>query len=778
MGLFGRAQTRVEDDALVTGHGRFIDDIALPGMLQVALVRSDVAHARLRRVDVAAARAAPGVVAVITAEDLPPAARILPDTHPNPALTQPRGAPTLAAEKLRYVGEPVAAVVAQDRYLAEDAAELVAVEYDPLPAVIDLERAVAPGTALVHDDLPFNLAARLPVAKGDVDAAFAHAHCIIKERFEVHRGAGQALETRGGIAYWSEHERRLVYWSTTQVPFVVRTAIATALGLPEHAVRVMSPDVGGGFGYKGFPYVEDILLPAIARLVGAPIKWIEDRREHLIAAYQERSQLHEAEIATDADGTILGIRGRFLHDAGAYSPWGPVVPLLTLLNIPGPYKVPHYRMEGLMIYTNCVPVAPVRGVGRAQAVFVVEQLLDRVGERLGIDGAELRRRNLIPGQEMPYNTGFISRDGTPRTYDSGDFPALLERALEIVGYERRRREQPELRRQGRHVGIGLACMVEETGIGPYEEAAVSVEPDGRAVVRIGTPSQGQGQRTVLAQIVGDELSLPLERIEVLVGDTDLVRYSIGTYGSRVALVTGSAVLQAAREVKARALRVAAHMLEAGEADLDLAEGRIVVRGTDRSVGLAEVARAALGTAGHPMPRDMSPGLGSISSFCVPTITYPSGAHAAIVEVDPRTGVVTVLQYAAVHDFGTIINPLIVDGQLLGGFAHGIGNAFLERVRHDAAGQILTGTFADYLMPSALDVPKLDRDYLGNPTPLNPLGAKGAGQGGTIPVPSAITSAVRDALRPLQLDLTRVPFTPGDLLACIEAAAGRGEGQPQ
>jgi aerobic carbon-monoxide dehydrogenase large subunit len=769
MGLIGKPELRVEDDALLTGQGRYIADIKLPGMLHVVLVRSQRAHARLRRIDASAARALPDVAAVFTAEDLPEAARILPDTHPNPVLTHSRGPGTLAAEKVRYVGEPVAAVVAKNPYVAEDAAELVEIEYEPLLPVIDLERAIAPGAARVHDDMPSNVAARLPIRKGDVDAAFATAACIVKERLEIHRGAGQAMETRGIVAYWDDCERRLVLWSTTQVPFVLRAALAAALSLPEYVVRVMSPDVGGGFGYKGFPYSEDILIPAIAMKLRAPIKWIEDRREHLIASYQERSQLHDAEMAVDRSGAILGIRGRFLHDSGAYSPWGPVVPLLTLVNIPGPYKVPAYAMEGLMIYTNCVPVVPVRGVGRAQAVFVVEQLLDRAAERLGIDIAEIRRRNLVPGSEMPYNTGFTSRDGTARTYDSGDVPALLDRALAIISYEARRREQAELRAKGRYIGLGVACMVEETGIGPYEEASVAIEPDGTAIVRVGTPSQGQGQKTILAQIVGDVLALPVEKVRVLAGNTDLVRYSIGTYGSRVALVTGSAALLAAREARARTLRVAAEMLEATEEDLDLENGCVVVKGTDRRVPIAEAARRALGSAGHSLADGMSPGLGAIESFCVPTIAYPTGAHAAAVEVDVRTGEVRILQYAAVHDFGAIINPMIVDGQLIGGFAHGIGNAFLERVKYDADGQILTGSFADYLMPTALDVPRLDRDYIGHPTPLNPLGAKGAGQGGVIPVPAAIASAVLDALRPLGVRIRSVPFSQSDLLAQIEAA---------
>jgi len=776
MGYFGRAQIRVGDDALVSGRGRYVDDLRLPGMVHVAVLRSPVAHARLRRIDVSAAGSAGGVMAVFTADDLPPAARILPDGHPHPALPS-KGAPTLARDTVRYVGEPIAAVVAESRALAEDAAELIVVDYEPLPVVVDLDRAIESSAPRVHDDLPSNIAARLAVNKGDVATAFAGAHCVIQDRFEVHRGAGQAMETRGMVARWDPAEERLTVWHVSQVPFLHRSLIANALGLPEHRVRVLSPDVGGGFGYKGLVYAEDILIPFIAREVGRPVKWIEDRREHLTASYHERSQLHAVEIAADADGRILGMRGRFLHDNGAYTPWGPVVPLLTLVNIPGPYRVPSYSVEALVVYTTCVPVAPVRGAGRPQAVYVMERLLDRVAERLSIDPAEVRRRNLIQRGEYPYDVGFISRDGSRRIYDSGNVPALLDRAMEMVRYEERRREQPALRRQGRYVGLGVACCVEEAGLGPYEEAAISVEPDGRAVVRVGAPAQGQGHRTVFAQIVADELRLPLEQVTVLAGDTDLVRYSVGTFASRAAVVAGSAVLRGVREVKARALRIAAGMLEASEDDLVLDQGRVAVKGAPgRAVTLAEIARRALGEPGSPLRLESGPGLGAISSFCPPATTYPTGAHAAAVQVDPDTGEIKIIQYAAVEDFGTLMNPLIVEGQVIGGVAHGIGNAFLERVVYDEGGQILTTTFTDYLMPMASDVPRIDWDHLGTPTPLNPLGAKGAGQGGAIPVAAVLTAAVEDALRPFGLRLSRVPFRPSDLRAAIEAAAGAGDGQ--
>ena len=764
MGYFGRRQARVEDDALVRGAGRYVDDLRLPGMLHVAFLRSPVAHAHLRRVDVSRAASAPGVVEVVTAADLPAMARLLPDCHAHPTLPS-RGVPTLAADRVRYVGEPIVAVVAESRYLAEDALEMVQLDYDTLPAVVDLDAAIASGAPLVHDDLGSNVAARLTSGKGDVATAFARAPCVISERLEIHRGAGQAMETRGLLAAWSEAERRLTVWSVSQVPFLHRAVIARALGLPEHRVRVLSPDVGGGFGYKGLAYVEDVVVPVIARRLGRPVKWIEDRREHLIAAYQERTQIHDVEIATDERGVIAGVRGRFLHDHGAYTPWGPVVPLLTLVNVPGPYKVPHYRMEGLVVHTHAVPVAPVRGAGRPQAVFVMERLLDRVAQRLGIDPAEVRRRNLIQPDDYPYDVGFISRDGSRRTYDSGNVPALLARALTLVDYDEHRRAQAAWWQRGRYVGLGVACCVEDSGLGPYEEVGISVETDGHIHVRVGTPSQGQSHRTTFAQIVADELAVGLDQVTVLAGDTDLVRYSIGTFASRAGVVTGSATLEAARVVKARAIAIAASVLEASPADLVFTDGAVSVKGSpDRTMTLGEIAQRALGEAGIPLKLDTGPGLGAIAAFSPAATTYPTGAHAAVVEVDVETGHVRILRYAAVEDFGTLMNPLVVDGQVAGGIVHGIGNTFLERIVYDADGQILTATMMDYLMPTALDAPGMDIDHLATPSPLNPLGAKGAGQGGTIPVPAVLVAAVEDALRPLGVQLRRAPLSQSELLA--------------
>jgi aerobic carbon-monoxide dehydrogenase large subunit len=770
MTLFGKRQLRAEDDALLMGRGRYIDDIRLPGMLHVAIVRSAAARAAIS-VNVEKARALEGVMAVVTAEDLPAAARILPDCHPNPALPDPREAPVLAAGEVRYVGEPVVAVVASDRYVAEDGAELVEVDYDEKPAVIDIEAALREGSELVHGDVPRNRATQIKLATGNTDRAFAAAHHVVRDRLSIQRGAGQALETRGVVASWDALQEKIVVWNVAQVPYVHRAAIARALELDESAVQVLNGDVGGGFGYKGLTYAEDLLIPVLARMLGRPVKWIEDRAEHLIAAYHERTQIHELEMALDREGKILGVRGRFVHDAGAYVTWGPVVPLLTAVNIPGPYKVPNFAVECDVVYTNTVPVAPVRGAGRPQACFVMERLLDAAGRELGIDAAELRRRNLIPADEYPYELGFISRDGTRRTYDSGNVPALLERALELIDYEGTRKEQDKARNKGRFIGIGIACCVEDTGLGPFEEVGMSLERDGSLTVRMGTPSQGQGQKTAFAQIAADTFDLPIERVRVLAGNTEAVRYSIGTFASRAGVVTGSAVHQAAKQLKDRAFAFAGALLQAPSDALAMREGAVVVADDpSRGISLEEIVETSLGESGAPLAfREFGPGMTTVGSFSPATNTFATGCHAAVVEVDLATCKVAILKYAAVEDFGNLINPLITDGQVLGGIALGIGNTFFEKVHYDESGQILTGTLMDYLLTTATDMPRVAVDYVATPSPLNPLGLKGAGQGGTIPVPAALAGAVEDALQPSDVRLRSVPFSESDLFQLIAAA---------
>ena len=770
MTLFGKRQVRAEDDALLTGRGRFVDDIRYPGMLHVAIARSAAARAAIS-VDTRAARALEGVVAVFTADDLPAGARYLPDGHPNPALPDPAEPPVLARTEVRYVGEPIAAVVAETPYVAEDGARRVEIEYDMKRAVVDLERAAQTDSPVVHGDRESNIAARLKLETGNPGQAFAAAQHVVRERLSIQRGAGQALETRGVVAIWDGIQEKMVVWNVSQVPYVHRQLIARALDLDEAAVQVLNGDVGGGFGYKGLTYVEDILVPALARMLDRPVKWIEDRTEHLIAAYHERSQLHELEMALDEDGTILGIRGRFLHDTGAYVPWGPVVPLLTAVNIPGPYKVPNFAVECDVVYTNTVPVAPVRGAGRPQACFVMERLLDGAARKIGIDPATLRQRNLIPPADYPYALGFVSRDGTSRTYDSGNVPALLDRALEMIDYDTARREQAAARSEGRHIGIGIACCVEDTGLGPFEEVGMSLELDGSLTVRMGTPSQGQGQKTAFAQIAADAFDLPFDRVRVIAGNTDEVRHSIGTFASRAGVVTGSAVYRAAQQLRERALAFAATLLQAPAEDLALEDGAVAVADEpSRRVTLAEIVQVSLGESGAPLAlREFGPGMSAIASFSPATNTFATGCHAVVVEVDPATCKVAIRRYAAVEDFGNLINPMIADGQVMGGLALGVGNSFFEKVHYDEDGQILTRTLMDYLVTTPTEMPRAEIDYIATPSPLNPLGLKGAGQGGTIPVPAAIAGAVEDALQPAPARLCHAPFSESDLFAMIGAA---------
>ena len=770
MTLFGKRQARTEDGALLTGRGRFVDDIRYPGMLHLAIVRSAAARAAIS-VDASEARKLKGVIAVVVAEDLPAAARILPDGHPNPALPDPAEPPVLAHREVRYVGEPIAAVVAETRYLAEDAAELVDVDYDTKPAIVDLERAAKADAPIVHGDRDSNIAAQIKLETGNPSQAFATARHIVRERLSIQRGAGQAMETRGVVALWDGIQQKMVVWNVSQVPYVHRQLIARALDLDESAVQVLNGDVGGGFGYKGLTYVEDILVPVLARKLDRPIKWIEDRTEHLIAAYHERTQIHDLEMALDDEGTILGIRGRFLHDTGAYVPWGPVVPLLTAVNIPGPYKVPNFAVECGVVYTNTVPVAPVRGAGRPQACFVMERLLDAAGRKIGIDAAALRRRNLIPPEEYPYSLGFVSRDGTSRTYDSGNVPALLERALEMIDYDATRREQEAARSEGRHIGIGIACCVEDTGLGPFEEVGMSLERDGSLTVRMGTPSQGQGQKTAFAQIAADAFDLPFDRVRVVAGNTEEVRHSIGTFASRAGVVTGSAVHRAALQLRERALAFAATLLQAPVDDLALRDGAVAVaHEPSRRITLADIVEVSLGESGSPLAlREFGPGMSTIGSFSPATNTFATGCHAVVVEVDTATCKVAIRRYAAVEDFGNLINPMIADGQVLGGIALGVGNTFFEKVHYDEDGQILTGTLMDYLVTTPAEMPRVDIDYIATPSPLNPLGLKGAGQGGTIPVPAAIAGAVEDALQPAAIRLCHVPFSESDLHEMIGSA---------
>lgn len=744
-GLIGQPLRRREDPRLLRGRGRYVADLHPEGLLHLAVLRSPHAHAHIRGVDLSAARHLPGVVDIVSFAQLGAAARPLPLLVPHPSLRTAAQFP-LARDEVRHVGEAVAVVVATSRYLAEDACERIRVDYEPQPAAVGCERALRPGAPRVHDHLEDNLAARFEQRVGRPEEALAAAPVRVGGRFRIGRCSGQPLEGRGLLAY-PDAADGLVVWSTTQAPHLSRRSLAAVLGLPERRIRVIAPDVGGGFGSKETFHPEDVLVPLCALRTGRPVRWLEDRREHLQASIHERDQVHEAELGLETDGRIVALVDRLCADTGAYTPWGVVVPLITSTLLGGPFRVPNYLCVAEVAYTHTGPIAPYRGAGRPQAIFIVHRLLDLAARELGLDPAELHRRNFIPRDAFPYDVGLRSREGTPLVIDSGDYAAGLDLCLRHLDYPHWRAEQARARREGRYVGIGFASAIENTGTGPHEGATVRVEPDGRVSLRTGAASQGQGHATVLAQVCAQQLGLAVDDVEVAGGDTAMIALGSGTYASRTAVVAGNATAAAARAVRDKALRLAAARLEARAEDLELAGGRIGVRGAPgRTITLAELAFEAAGPfPGATLDRGEEPGLEATRYFCPPGGTYASGCHAVVVEVDPATGEVRLLRYVAVHDCGTILNPTIVEGQVQGGVAAGIGNALYEEVLYGEDGQLLTGSLADYLLPGAAEIPRLIVDHTVTPSPANPLGVKGAGEGGTIPVPACINAAVDDAL---------------------------------
>ena len=774
---FGQPVKRNEDARLLAGRAQFVDDVNRPGMLHAAFLRSPYAHARLRSIDVAPALAHEGVVAVYTAGDLGdywrPGPIIVPPPPVEGAVFNARTQGPLVRDKARHVGEPVAMIVATSRYVAEDAAADVVVDWEPLPVAAALAAAAAPGAPRVHDDLPDNVAAHVRQTKGDYAAAAKRAHRVIKRRFAYDHGCAQPMETRGVVAQWDAGSERLTVWDTTQAPIAIRNGLAGMLGLSERQVRVIAPFIGGGFGPKIMLfYPDEVLVPWAAVKLGRPVKWIEDRAEHFVATTHERGQLHDAEIALAADGKILGIRDVFLHDTGAYDPYGLTVPINSQCTLLGPYVVPNYDSTFTAVFTHTPIVTPYRGAGRQHGVFVIERLLDIAARELGIDRAEIRRRNFIPPDAFPYSNGIIYQDFTKLSYDSGDYAPMLDKALALVGYERFvREEQPRLRAEGKHVGVGVVCYVEGTGIGPYEGAKVQVQTNGKASVLTGIGTQGQGHFTSFAQIVADQVGVGVDEVEVITGDTDQFYWGAGTFASRGAVVAGNAVSQAAVAVRGKILRTAAEHFECAEADLVIADGRVAIAGVPgRSVALGELAVMANPMRGA-VAAGTEPGLEATSYFGPESGATSSGVHAMIVAVDPETMMPEILKYVVVHDCGTIVNPLIVEGQVHGGVAQGIGNAFYEQLVFDGEGQLLNATLADYLLPSALEVPRMTLAHTVTPSPLNPLGIKGVGEAGAIPVGPLFAQALEDALGlPARgVELLEIPLSPSRLWELARAA---------
>ena len=770
--LIGEPVERREDARLLTGRARFIDDIRLPDMLHAAVLRSPHAKARFTGVDASAALALPGVHAVITHEDLGAANTPMPLLNEDPGFIHPRTHQALAPGQVRFVGEAVALVVADSRYLAEDALDLIEVDYAPEAAAVDLVAAAEPGTPLVHDDTDSNIACRTADNTGDIESAIAAADFVLREELRPERGAAQPMETRGVVARYDESLDQLTIWDTTQAPVSARSVIADKLGLPEAAVTVIAPDVGGGFGVKIYlVYPEELLVPFAARMLGRPVKWIEDRREHFIGSNHERLMVHRIEVAATKDGRILGIRDHFLYDSGAYCPYGPINAQCAQAILPGPYKIPAVHTTYEAVYTNTPVVSPYRGAGQPHGNFVMEAAMNHVARALGLDAAEIRRRNLVRPEDCPWDSGRIFQGNTPLIHRDSDYPAQLAKSLEALDYAGVKRSQPAEREQGIYRGAGIAFFVEGTGISPYEGVEVRVEPTGHVHVTTGYPSQGQGHHTTLSQIVAETLAVPPEQVVVESGRSDRFAWGVGTFASRAVVVGGSAALGAAEAVRARALDLASDELEAAPEDLVLADGAVHVKGAPQMA----VTLAALAYAANPintLPSGTEPGLRSTDYYRSPDGAFASGVHGVIVVVDAVTGMVEIEKYVVVHDCGVMINPGIVEGQILGGTAQGIGGAFYEKLRFDEAGQPLVTTFMDYLIPTAMEIPPIEIHHMESRSSLNPLGVKGVGEGGAIPAAAAFAGAVEDALQPFGATVRAVPLDPPAILALIE---GRGDG---
>jgi len=780
---FGARIRRKEDPRFLTGRGQYTDDVRIPGTLHAAFVRSPHAHARIRAIDLDAARTYPGVVAVYTGKDLAeggvngiPTGWLLPQLKPS-------NHHAIAVEKVHYTGEAVAVIVAESPYAARDAAELVVVDYEPLPAVADAEQALAADASIVRSDGTDNVCFRWQIGDAAAtDAAFSQASTVVRQRLVNQRLIPVAIEPRASLATYTRATDELTLWVTSQNPHVHRLIMgAFVLGLPEHKFRVISPDVGGGFGSKIFIYAEEVAVAWIARTLERPVRWTAERRESFMTDSHGRDHITDAEMAFDANGRIVGLRVRTIANLGAHlTLFAPAIPTYlygTLLS--GQYRIPAIHAEVTGVFTHTTPVDAYRGAGRPEACYLLERMVDLGARQLGVDPAELRRRNFIPADQFPYLTPVALQ------YDSGNYEPALDRALAMADYTNFRVEQQRLRQQGRFVGVGLSSYIEACGLAPsqvagqlgaqaglYESASVRVYPTGKVSVYTGSQQQGQGHETTFAQIVADRLGISTEDVDVVHGDTGRVQFGMGTYGSRSASVGGSAIVVSLDKIVEKSKRIAAHMLEAAPEDIELTAGRFHVRGfPDRSKGLADISLAAY--LAHSMPAGMEPGLEAMSFFDPPNFTYPFGTHIAMVEVDADTGHVTLLRYIAVDDVGNVINPMIVDGQLHGGIAQGVAQALWESAEYDDSAQLLTGSLMNYGLPKANQLPFFELDRTVTPSPVNPLGVKGVGEAGAIASPPAVVNAVMDALSPFGIAHLDMPLTPPKVWQAMQAARANG-----
>jgi aerobic carbon-monoxide dehydrogenase large subunit len=780
----GTPAPRKEDRRLLTGRGRYTGDLVFPGMLHAAAVRSIYPHARLLGIDAGAALALDGVVTFVSRRDLEGKVRAFPEPalrDLNPGVQplidlriESHPMEPLPSDRVLWVGQPIGYVVAADRATAEDAAELVEVEYDPLPAAATIDDALAEGAPLVHPALGSNVQQRYAVATGDVDAALARAPHVLRARLEMGRQVANAMEPRGMAAVYDAGRDELRVWSTNIRPHLLREMLAEMLGMPADSIRCLGPDIGGSFGSGLFH--EELAIPFLARELDRPVKWVEDRRENLLNTRHCRDQVHDVEVGYDDDGVICGLRDSFRVDFGAHNHYAITVSYNVAAHFRGPFRIDDFAIDCTGVLTNKAPVAPVRGAGRPEAAFVMDRVVDMVADALRLDPLEVRRRNLIRPEDMPYEMGIPYRDTKTVTYDRGDFPAQLDTALELIDLPAWRARQAAGEDGPRRIGIGVSSLLEGSGVGPHEGAIVRVDDTGAVSVATGAQPHGQGLETTLAQVVADQLCVPLEDVTIRPTDTAAIPYGVGTFASRSAVTAGNAVALASAALRAKIVAVAGAVLEVAPSDLEVVDGRVHVQGAPQTgLTFAEVARAARPGPGCRVPDGMSPGLEEQRYFVPPTVTWASGTQVAVVEVDEETGFVTLLDYASVDDCGQMLNPMIVRGQVHGGIAHGIGNALLEEAVYAPDGQLLTTTYADYLLPTSTEVPSIRVAHQTHLSELNPLGVKGVGEGGAVSPPAAIANAVVDAFRPLVLKIDRVPLRPELVLQAIRdarAAASR------
>jgi len=767
----GRRHPRIEDRTLIRGAGRFIDDLNPPGLLHAAFLRSTTAHGLINSIDTTKARLLPGVHAVYTLDDLRPVltAHRLPLQFPSTELPPNISPFILASREVSYVGEAIALVIADTRYIAEDAVALIEPDIQKLPAASDCRDALSAHAPDVHVSRKGNLLVDFVQSYGDADAAVEGAPHRLTVNLKQHRGGAHPIETRGVLASHDAESDLLTVWSSTQLAHEARYFIMRMLGLDENRIRVVAPDVGGGFGAKFIIYPEEVAIAAAALLLRRPIKWIEDRREHFIASIQERDQYWSVEVGFDNDGRLLGARGTMINDAGAYTYQGFNLAYNASTNFPGPYVLPHYKLSVSVVETNKVPTAPVRGAGYPEGCFAMERVLDAIARHLRLDRVEVRRRNLVPTRAIPYSTPMHARSTSAIVYESGDFPACLELALttaDAAGFPERRQRG---RAQGRLRGLGIALGLKGSGRGPFESAIVRVGRSGKVSVLTGAMAMGQGLKTVLAQIAADQIGVRPDDIAVISGDTSTIQLGLGGFASRQTVTAGNSVHLAARAVREKAIAAAAFILGVAEDNLDVRDGMIVAHGKNLSISLREIADTLAGAPGYKIPSGLTPGLESAVNFETSALTYGIGIQAVELEVDPFTGGVTLLSLVVVNDCGCVINPMTAEGQLHGGTVHGIGNALFEWMGFDNDAQPMTTNFADYLLPAAPELPPIGVHLLAYPSTKNPLGVKGIGESGTVPAAAAIISGIEDALRDYDVRIDEIPISPARLCQLIQAA---------